>query len=474
MSKKVLLSAIAILFVMIGTPQSVMAQNKVKKVKYLGHKYNGEVNQDKIPEGSGIMDYEVFTVEGNFDGNNITNPVFKNSQLHFDYIGNASYDESNNIVLTAGGKIEHYCIYVDKWSSTVKEVKASTIELTRDSVINAKSMNTKELTVLYEVPLNLPEEVNPPHIIISDVLKLNEYSYSEQVLGTINKYTAKGFLFNDLLEKSNNIQGYKDDKGRIWDLKNTGVSTSLEGWDVNVVYPDGSFFKGHTGTGYGNDYSRNIKIVYPNGDVLKEQDGYLSLCLNNGLFLSEIEDMRIEDFAKLYNSKIYPEFEISIITDSKGLLSGLSSQEIGKVLEEKVFQKCANNSGSVLIRHKNGESVRFDTKRHATENEIYAANQAEESKKEAAKEKALNAEINKFKSKYGFDPTLIKAGLKVGKKITTVNAWNDWLNSHGYENYSFKLSQDRGSSKCYRFYYRGEQAGFFWVKNDVITSVSWF
>lgn len=46
-----LIVAIALLLALIA-PHAVEAQNKVKKVKYLGLKYDGEANCHKIPYGS--------------------------------------------------------------------------------------------------------------------------------------------------------------------------------------------------------------------------------------------------------------------------------------------------------------------------------------------------------------------------------------------------------------------------------------
>ena len=64
MSKKVLLSAIAILCVMIGTPQGVMA----KKIVYLGHQYKGDINKEKVPEGEGEIEINGLTIKGMFNG----------------------------------------------------------------------------------------------------------------------------------------------------------------------------------------------------------------------------------------------------------------------------------------------------------------------------------------------------------------------------------------------------------------------
>ena len=43
MSKRTILLVVAALFLIMSAPQSVIAQNKEKKVESLGHKYNGQV-----------------------------------------------------------------------------------------------------------------------------------------------------------------------------------------------------------------------------------------------------------------------------------------------------------------------------------------------------------------------------------------------------------------------------------------------
>ena len=49
MSKRTILLAMTVLFLLIGTSQSLMA----KKVVYLGHQYDGIVNKEDVPEGKG-------------------------------------------------------------------------------------------------------------------------------------------------------------------------------------------------------------------------------------------------------------------------------------------------------------------------------------------------------------------------------------------------------------------------------------
>jgi len=481
MSKRTFFLAMTAIFLIMVSTQGVCGQNKVKKVKYLGHKYNGEVNQEKIPEGTGIMDYELFTVEGNFDGNNITNPIFKNSQLHFDYNGNASYDDSGNIVLKAGGVMVNYCLIKHNWKTEYSEIKISNTQLTKDSVINTKTMNTKELPVSYEVNINLPQEINPPKIIISDIIKLTEYTYVEQIQGVSHEYKANGFIGNGLLEKSYKIQGYTDDKGRIWDLENTGASTSIKGWDVKVVYPDGSFYKGHIGTGAGNDYSDDLKILYPNGDIIEEHDGRLGLCLNNGLILLKIEKMQLKDFAKLYDSKTYPKFEIYNIHDSKGILSGLPSNKIGEILGENVFQKYTKTTERVNIYDIKGDYIGFYSGgKYATEKEAIATIQEEKKKNAEIAAKEVQAKIQTLSKIYGKTnvEAIFNNKLIVGMPIKLLINDASWVNVYkmhmynGGESGDFKVEimvegkTTNGWTSGSGVYYRTYRV---WVKNWKIT-----
>lgn len=508
-----LIVAIALLLALIA-PHAVEAQNKVKKVKYLGHKYDGEVNQNKIPEGTGTMDFEVFTVKGNFDGSNISNPIFKNSQLHFDYMGDASYNESDNIVLKAGGKMVNYGIRKD----VGKEVRLSIFELTKDSVINAESMNTTELFVSYEVPINLPQEIDPPKIVISDVLKLTEY------IGRDDKnqyYKAKGFICDDFLEKGKKTR-YEDGQGRIWDI---------EGWKTKVVYPDGSYFNCKNG-----NYPDDIKIVYPNGDIVEKQDENLWLCLNNGMSFGGIKKMGIAEFVKLCNSKTYPKFEkecsllkypngtkievkdsethvyiphnnenlhftiycanqdslniphvisgkqrlLRLIPKSSSFRVGydwrrdLSDEELNRIITESFLPLFdILDDEALYFRYGTGDGGNYIGYYYKGKYTTYSDKKKEEENKKKEEENALRADRNKFKAKYGFDP-ISGSAFKVGRPLATIDTWNKWLKSHGYIGCSFKLSIDQGTSKCFDFYISGKHKGFFWAENNIITSITWY
>ena len=89
--------------------------------------------------------------------------------------------------------------------------------------------------------------------------------------------------------------------------------------------------------------------------------------------------------------------------------------------------------------------------------------------------------VANFKKKYGFDPSVndVKYIVKVGRNILNiVDARNEWVQEYSDNRnakVSVKLSIDHGTSKCYDFYWMNGAyyMGFFWVKNNVITSVSW-
>ena len=101
--------------------------------------------------------------------------------------------------------------------------------------------------------------------------------------------------------------------------------------------------------------------------------------------------------------------------------------------------------------------------------------------KEAAAEKNFKAEIAKFKRKYGFDPSVndVKYIVKVGRNLLGIlDARNEWVDEYAdnrNNKVTVKLEIDRGASKCYKFYWFNTAyfCGYFWVKNNVITSIHW-
>ncbi len=83
-----------------------------------------------------------------------------------------------------------------------------------------------------------------------------------------------------------------------------------------------------------------------------------------------------------------------------------------------------------------------------------------------------------FKKKYGFDPSVYEIGyiVKAGRNILhIVNARNEWVQEYGDRFYQIEVSlvKDQGTSKCYKFFWHGDFCGYIWVRNNVITSITW-
>ena len=160
---------------------------------------------------------------------------------------------------------------------------------------------------------------------------------------------------------------------------------------------------------------------------------------------------------------------------------------IEKIIKEKVIPYISVQDG---VEMKIGYVARFDAMNNYVEyvatykNGVFLGQketEQAEAKKAAAEKAAHNAKTVSFKKKYGFDPSVnnIKYIVKVGRNILNiVDARNEWVQEYGDDRnakVSVKLSIDHGASKCYDFYWMNGAyyMGFFWVKNNVITSVSW-
>ena len=115
MKKNGILMLVVTLIMALGMNQSVMA--KEKKVKYLGHNYRGEVNDQKVPAGKGVMNVHGLVIEGDFSDHSVSNAeVWRTTYLgtsNTTFNGTITYDESENIVLKAGGVISTKYYYSD-------------------------------------------------------------------------------------------------------------------------------------------------------------------------------------------------------------------------------------------------------------------------------------------------------------------------------------------------------------------------
>ena len=92
----------------------------------------------------------------------------------------------------------------------------------------------------------------------------------------------------------------------------------------------------------------------------------------------------------------------------------------------------------------------------------------------------LERKVAPFKKKYGFDPSVnnVRSIIKVGRNVLAViDARNEWQSEYGNKanQISVKLVKDQGASKCYEIYssWGAFYEGYFWTRNNVITSITW-
>jgi hypothetical protein len=80
------------------------AKSAVKKITYFGHEYKGEV-VDNAPKGHGTMVFNGFTIEGTFSGNEVTDAHITVGDFEVGYEGTLTYNESQKVILKAGGTL---------------------------------------------------------------------------------------------------------------------------------------------------------------------------------------------------------------------------------------------------------------------------------------------------------------------------------------------------------------------------------
>lgn len=485
MKKNSILMLVMTLFMALGMSQSVMA--KEKKVKYLGHNYKGEVNDQKVPAGKGAMNVNGLMIEGDFSDHSVTNAeVWRTTSMgtsNTSFSGTITYDESENIVLKAGGVISTKYYYLnpafrrgylnDDEPSFVKDT------LKEDKIVNSSTFETKKLTISFNPPQDKGfvfddvKELNVPTLCASYTVDLTHAVYYKG-----NKVDMDVFAFSDKLIESIEVEGYKDSEGRVWDY--IAKPEKFEG--IRVKYPNGSYLAYEVDR-YNNKKTIAWGIHYPNGKIVKTNwppdntdpvynMGNFSFKTN---YSSTWPSTIIGTFAKNINEEKFtaPHFhDISITSDSLDF-SKFSNSEMEKFIREEVIPYI-----------KDGNTSEYTTPNGKYENGVFTSNDQEaaaKAKRDAANKAALNKSIANFKKKYGFDPSVndVKYIVKVGRNLLGIlDARNEWVDEYAdnrNNKVTVKLEIDRGASKCYKFYWFNTAyfCGYFWVKNNVITSITW-
>lgn len=491
MKKKSILMLVMTLIMALGMSQSVMA--KEKKVKYLGHNYKGEVNDQKVPAGKGAMNVNGLMIEGDFSDHSVTNAeVWRTTSMgtsNTTFSGTITYDESENIVLKAGGVISTKYYFSDgrrydgfhlkdKEPDYVKET------LEEDRIVNSGSFEPNKLII----PYNFRQEndifgdvkdLNVPTLCASYTADLTHAVYYKGNKVDMDVFAAiSHYNYNDELIEPIEVEGYKDNEGRVWDY--IAKPQRFEG--IRVKYPNGSYLAYEVDR-YNNKKTIAWGIHYPNGKIVKTNwpPDNTDPVYNMGDFSFKT------NYSSTWPSTIIGTFAKNI---NKEKFTAPSCREITITSDSLDFSKFSNSEMEKFIREevipyiKDGNTSEYTTPNGKYENGVFTSNDQEaaaKAKRDAANKAALNKSIANFKKKYGFDPSVndVKYIVKVGRNLLGIlDARNEWVDEYAdnrNNKVTVKLEIDRGASKCYKFYWFNTAyfCGYFWVKNNVITSITW-
>ena len=497
----ILLLAMTLIIAFCFTP-SVMA----KKVIYMGHEYDGKVNKEKIPEGKGTIQIAELSINGIFNGSVITDASFQTTWLS--YKGDVVFYDNDAITLKDGGTIT-LNIYNDRgFRFDFNEIEHQDVNVDGDVTVNYQKL--KLVPYQLSVPIEPLDErlksLNPPTDTTINVLP-EEHTYSF-VVGPNNTIGEREYFIysrNIPPSRDNNLRPYKgglcatlnnyiDSEGRVWKRDEKGY---------HVTFPDGSYCSYKTGyERVSSDKSTFIsdglyKLILPNGVIIYEQSySYMqkekeeSLILGNTapyrLKVINMSDNGIRDNAESYvsgeNKKIMVN-ENTVLEIYKG--DGSTFNDYGRI--KQIF----NDSILPYLTIKEGRSVKI--RRIEPDNTFYIAleykdgvikTEAQFKEEEDRAEADYEKSIASFKKKYGFDPSVDNARyvVKVGRNLIGVvderNAWivkyHEKLDRYGNTGIiKVSLEIDKGSRKCFNFYYNGYYCGYIWVNNKTITSVTW-
>lgn len=491
------ISSFILLLVVITTPNA-MAQNKIKSIKYMNHKYKGVVNSNKIPDGEGEL--EMFGVKGLirglFRGNYVENATINAGRIV--YSGSLTFDESNNITLKAGGTFLYYYFLDPKnYDSTLKESygdKTVSEQLTSDKTVGIGAFDVLEKAIY--CPRKLVDEREVPFVPIIARLKTRQFEYTDYVkdfLDHLNKVVRSKRVYVLDIEpvEDSRFLGFKDEKGRLWDFYGKGK--------YKVTYPDGSFHYEDTRTpiGHLSNYEE-WTINIPEVGVAEYADKFvvsaLPLCfkLRGGIevYCQSQNELKFDelilskDFSKIKWHRLCVKFKnINPENISEKEVEKLLQENIVPLLGENRYEVISDNSFDNVI----GYYEKFDKDGFAHDgcNYSYLSKETIDKKtsayraKEEAKEKKENAKVVAYWTKrFGFNPFNKSASqlISVGRSFSVVL---DFVKNYYVQGclYYFSYYEDRGVSKSYYIYKVGRsnttRVGRIIVSNDRISYVRW-
>jgi len=486
MKKRFLLMITTTAIMLLGMSQNVMA----KKITYLGHYYNGKVNKQKIPEGEGDIAIADVAILGTFNANNITHAKIEEDWIKIS--GAISFDESDRITVKAGSIISSN-VYS---SSSIKEIRSEDDlknnrwvmshvfqkKLKKDSIVDLASTHAD-----FYVSTKMGDFVPNPPTVISQVpaeLVPIEISYDvKDIWGKKTGQTAKRQTKIYKIEKKieeYRLDNYKDEFGRIWNV--SGPQNNGVGCIGKVVYPNGDYVETD---GWGDIDDLEVK---KNGFVIKK-----GLIIFSDSVKIYFDDSRKSNYIFRYyiSDSTIANATLGRIDIPQSQISRLSNKDITTLINEKISQVFADykfdiNCYDSNMKRFSGMDV-YDGNDKVGKFDIdegkYVSYKEQRAEK-GARDASRNRSIADFKKKYGFDPSVDNARyvVKVGRNLIGVvderNAWivkyHEELDRYGNTGIiTVSLEIDKGSRKCFKFYYNGYYCGYIWVNNKTITSVTW-
>lgn len=496
--------AIVAIFLLQGVSSNVTAQNPVKRVKYLKHVYEGEVGKKKVPEGKGTMTFEGFTVTGDFMGNEVTNATLSIDNSDITYNGNLSFDESQNVTLKHGGVIKTSVLGQENGMRFVEDengrfvddnVKKNfhglrLIELEKISTEKMVSINyfiRDKIEFQDSIPYDWAHDVkallNPPvtyrtyNVTAEKKLAIFREGWGWTIDGSpsIGDRVKILYVISGIKNDATKNLKYKDEQGRIWNIKVEGgfVISHLE-------YPNGSIIRGFAESTEDTRSFVSFKIIRPDNIEINSGGLYCDVCKfydNNNKIFASIPCKKVEEldqvlalmdstnllklftlpsdhiFPTLYgenlsekeienilNYKVFPKFRINIEKDgSWSDVSTVSFSYWGVNLPSNLEH--LKNEDMIVIKG-NEETIGYyltKTKTYISKSQL----EGDADRDDQKKFDRLLAQLDPIKKRFGFNP--LGRGLKDIVKVGT----------------SFKLISDYFRlTKKYFYCYRGQSIYF--------------
>lgn len=384
-------------------------------------------------------------------------------------------------------------------------------------------------------------------VVVSNPKRKTILMYTKDRLSRLNTYYVAPGTGNKYYDTDEGIFNYVDTKGRAW-------YCSGNSW--LVCYPNGDYLE------HLRDNRCYFKITLPDNMLAEYKDATFQPSIQYTVYepsknLSAIVSYKMKSSQSITESTIYGFFadpphidKLPVVQGSESNTGGpkiklynceaFSDAEIKDFLETRVFPKipiAKNEEGKlspweiiwgsnegfipIEIEGKKYKGYEFSKGYYYVEREEYLSDQTLDAQKSLEKQKDVEkklehnkkvyAKLDRFKQRFGFDPTpkSMRELVKAGASFKLLKEYFDfkyklyyayvkpisWQYSYPNEDredyvvydengnpkefmevgYYFVLDIEREHSKCYKFGDTNNGTrGFVWVEGDKITTVSWY